>query len=177
MDSNSFYYTQDRKAKEYLLKLLHRETFQFIKRRLSPKELVLYVNSLVEFNSKSIWFKHWLFKSIVLEDFKQSLQLLELPAIKNYLTPIVSGIIDNKSLKGINRLLFLLMFLDKIKEKGLKYTMKQRECYQLVNICLKEDKGEDVKRMLVKVFSTNDRNFKRVLKEIGRSDKFNKKLQ
>lgn len=177
MDSNSFYYTQDRKAKEYLLKLLHRETFQFIKRRLSPKELVLYVNSLVEFNSKSIWFKHWLFKSIVLEDFKQSLQLLELPAIKNYLTPIVSGIIDNKSLKGINRLLFLLMFFDKIKEKGLKYTMKQRECYQLVNICLKEDKGEDVKRMLVKVFSTNDRNFKRVLKEIGRSDKFNKKLQ
>ncbi|RCK64984.1 hypothetical protein Cantr_00919 [Candida viswanathii] len=174
MDSSTFYYANDSNAKKYLTKVLHRETFQFIKRRLTPREFVLYLNSVVEIGGNT-WLKHWLLKAIVLEDFTKAVELLEMQQIGHYIEAIVAGIISNKQLVGVDRIRFLQVFLNKLKENGMSYTLKQRDCYALINLCIKEGKGDEVKRLLIKLVGENPKNLTWVLSVVQQSGKFKSK--
>ena len=90
-DNQQFYYHNDTEAKNYLIKCLTNDIFQFINRKMG-RNSVDYIKSLLDqINQDSLhagepkilyWIEYWLFKSIVLNDYQKSLELLSnLPVV------------------------------------------------------------------------------------------------
>ena len=165
-DNQQFYYHNDTEAKNYLIKCLTNDIFQFINRKMG-RNSVDYIKSLLDqINQDSLhvgepkilyWIEYWLFKSIVLNDYQKSLELLSnLPLViqkrnkpinlTKFIPAIISGIIDNKQFNSIEeKFEFLIEFLLDLKLNNFNNKLTMNASVKLINEIIKSSKGNKIK--------------------------------
>lgn len=165
-DNQQFYYHNDTEAKNYLIKCLTNDIFQFINRKMG-RNSVDYIKSLLDqINQDSLhagepkilyWIEYWLFKSIVLNDYQKSLELLSnLPVViqkrnkpinlTKFIPAIISGIIDNKQFNSIEeKFEFLIKFLLDLKLNNFNNKLTMNASVKLINEIIKSSKGNKIK--------------------------------
>ena len=165
-DNQQFYYHNDTEAKNYLIKCLTNDIFQFINRKMG-RNSVDYIKSLLDqINQDSLhvgepkilyWIEYWLFKSIVLNDYQKSLELLSnLPLViqkrnkpinlTKFIPAIISGIIDNKQFNSIEeKFEFLIKFLLDLKLNNFNNKLTMNASVKLINEIIKSSKGNKIK--------------------------------
>ena len=165
-DNQQFYYHNDTEAKNYLIKCLTNDIFRFINRKMG-RNSVDYIKSLLDqINQDSLhvgepkilyWIEYWLFKSIVLNDYQKSLELLSnLPLViqkrnkpinlTKFIPAIISGIIDNKQFNSIEeKFEFLIEFLLDLKLNNFNNKLTMNASVKLINEIIKSSKGNKIK--------------------------------
>lgn len=165
-DNQQFYYHNDTEAKNYLIKCLTNDIFQFINRKMG-RNSVDYIKSLLDqINQDSLhvgepkilyWIEYWLFKSIVLNDYQKSLELLSnLPVViqkrnkpinlTKFIPAVISGIIDNKQFNSIEeKFEFLIKFLLDLKLNNFNNKLTMNASVKLINEIIKSSKGNKIK--------------------------------
>ena len=103
------------------------------------------------------WIEYWLFKSIVLNDYQKSLELLSnLPVViqkrnkpinlTKFIPAIISGIIDNKQFNSIEeKFEFLIKFLLDLKLNNFNNKLTMNASVKLINEIIKSSKGNKIK--------------------------------
>ena len=165
-DNQQFYYHNDTEAKNYLIKCLTNDIFQFINRKMG-RNSVDYIKSLLDQINQDLlhvgepkvlyWIEYWLFKSIVLNDYQKSLELLSnLPVViqkrnkpinlTKFIPAIISGIIDNKQFNSIEeKFEFLIKFLLDLKLNNFNNKLTMNASVKLINEIIKSSKGNKIK--------------------------------
>ncbi|KAF6060552.1 hypothetical protein FOB64_006746 [Candida albicans] len=165
-DNQQFYYHNDTEAKNYLIKCLTNDIFQFINRKMG-RNSVDYIKSLLDqINQDSLhvgepkvlyWIEYWLFKSIVLNDYQKSLELLSNSPVviqkrnkpinlTKFIPAIISGIIDNKQFNSIEeKFEFLIKFLSDLKLNNFNNKLTMNASVKLINEIIKSSKGNKIK--------------------------------
>ena len=165
-DNQQFYYHNDTEAKNYLIKCLTNDIFQFINRKMG-RNSVDYIKSLLDQINQDLlhvgepkvlyWIEYWLFKSIVLNDYQKSLELLSnLPVViqkrnkpinlTKFIPAVISGIIDNKQFNSIEeKFEFLIKFLLDLKLNNFNNKLTMNASVKLINEIIKSSKGNKIK--------------------------------
>ncbi|KAF6069690.1 hypothetical protein FOB64_002945 [Candida albicans] len=165
-DNQQFYYHNDTEAKNYLIKCLTNDIFQFINRKMG-RNSVDYIKSLLDQINQDLlhvgepkvlyWIEYWLFKSIVLNDYQKSLELLSNSPVviqkrnkpinlTKFIPAIISGIIDNKQFNSIEeKFEFLIKFLSDLKLNNFNNKLTMNASVKLINEIIKSSKGNKIK--------------------------------
>lgn len=173
-DNQQFYYHNDTEGKNYLIKCLTNDIFQFINRNNKGRNSVDYIKSLLDqINQDSLhvgepkilyWIEYWWFKSIVLNDYQKSFELLSNPStttttttmemqkrntrnnLIKFIPAIISGIIDNKQFNSIeDKFEFLIKFLMDLKLNNFNNKLTMNASVKLINQIIKSNKGNNIK--------------------------------